>query len=442
MAIQLSDNIFVGQQKPVEDKYYNGLSPYTNTAQVNSTLDSAIRYRGLTVNVNGVEYWYRDGIADGDLVSKGGGGGSIEVQDEGSSVENAATILNFTGSGVVATGSGGTATINIPGGTAITVTTIDLSLANFNISGPGTYIVKNGTDYAAGSYKIFFPNPASFNQGDVITIINKDSAGLLAELDVGSAYQYYQGSTKLLSIIPWGMVYIFEAYRDGGADYWVCTPPTAQPVYDIDLIHSGPYRIQTNGVYTIIANDTEKTSRIQWPNPVNHAGQEVTIINNTELFGVFISWDGAPNTEAWMPIYNYYFKSIYSTLVLGIPSNSTYTFLSNGEFWYLKSSYPVINNLQKSSYYDLRAGSVQLPDSGVYFVYADPDGINSLEMPNAIYFPGQFITVINSNTVQDIVLSTSTDVTSIYGSFGGQTGEIPAGRIITVNSIGGLWYVV
>ncbi|MFN3271166.1 MAG: hypothetical protein ACK40Y_01240 [Cloacibacterium caeni] len=70
MAIKLSDNIRVGQQKPLEDKYFNGLVPYESTTQVNDLLKKEFRHRGLTVNVNGEEYWYKDGIEDYDLVFK------------------------------------------------------------------------------------------------------------------------------------------------------------------------------------------------------------------------------------------------------------------------------------------------------------------------------------------------------------------------------------
>tara|TARA_Y100001937_G_scaffold93524_1_gene126678 strand:+ start:13506 stop:16829 length:3324 start_codon:yes stop_codon:yes gene_type:complete len=48
--------------------------------------------------------------------SGGGGGSAITVQDEGSSLSTAATILNFVGSGVTASGTGGTKTITISGG--------------------------------------------------------------------------------------------------------------------------------------------------------------------------------------------------------------------------------------------------------------------------------------------------------------------------------------
>ena len=70
MSIKLSDSIRVGQQKPLEDKYFNELVPYTSTSQVNTLLPKAVRHIGLTVNIDGEEYWYKDGIEDSNLVLK------------------------------------------------------------------------------------------------------------------------------------------------------------------------------------------------------------------------------------------------------------------------------------------------------------------------------------------------------------------------------------
>jgi len=53
--------------------------------------------------------------------SSGGGGTSITVQDEGSNLSTAASILNFAGAGVTATGTGATKTITIPGGSGVAV---------------------------------------------------------------------------------------------------------------------------------------------------------------------------------------------------------------------------------------------------------------------------------------------------------------------------------
>ena len=70
MSIKLSDSIRVGQQKPLEDKYFNELVPYTSTSQVNTLIPKAVRHIGLTVNINREEYWYKDGIEDSNLVPK------------------------------------------------------------------------------------------------------------------------------------------------------------------------------------------------------------------------------------------------------------------------------------------------------------------------------------------------------------------------------------
>ena len=70
MSIKLSDNIRIGQQKPIEDKYFNELNPYTSTAEVNTLLPKSLRYIGLTVNINGEEYWYKHGIGNDHLIKK------------------------------------------------------------------------------------------------------------------------------------------------------------------------------------------------------------------------------------------------------------------------------------------------------------------------------------------------------------------------------------
>jgi hypothetical protein len=80
MAINLSDNIQVNLGKPVDNKYLQPIlnRPYTGVSEVNSTIVEPLRHTGLTVNINGVEYWYKDGITNGDLVLKTAGGGTGE----------------------------------------------------------------------------------------------------------------------------------------------------------------------------------------------------------------------------------------------------------------------------------------------------------------------------------------------------------------------------
>jgi len=101
MAINLTDNIKVGQQLPVDSRYFNGLLPWASTAAVTTGIPAALRFRGLTVNVLGVEYWWADGISNEQLVIK-----TVdvtlnlqEVTDEGSTTTNSITAESFIKNG-------------------------------------------------------------------------------------------------------------------------------------------------------------------------------------------------------------------------------------------------------------------------------------------------------------------------------------------------------
>ena len=71
MSIQINDNIFISAGKPIESKYLNiNNNKYTSIAEVNSSIPISLRYIGLTVNINNIEYWYKDGLLDVDLIEK------------------------------------------------------------------------------------------------------------------------------------------------------------------------------------------------------------------------------------------------------------------------------------------------------------------------------------------------------------------------------------
>jgi hypothetical protein len=71
MAINLSDNIKISAPLPVDSRYFNNLVPYTSKTEVINTIPVGERYIGLTVNINGVEYWFESAIASvSDLVLK------------------------------------------------------------------------------------------------------------------------------------------------------------------------------------------------------------------------------------------------------------------------------------------------------------------------------------------------------------------------------------
>jgi len=74
MAINISDNQYVNAGKPVDAKYLSSLNaPWLSTADVNNSttgIPLSYRYIGLTVNVMGLEYWYKNGVTNGDLIEK------------------------------------------------------------------------------------------------------------------------------------------------------------------------------------------------------------------------------------------------------------------------------------------------------------------------------------------------------------------------------------
>lgn len=84
MSLELPFGVRPLNPVPVDAWYYNtSNAPYTNTAQVLSQVVSAIRYKGMRFNVNGINYRFKNGIADGDLViDEGGFPGGIIVLDQ------------------------------------------------------------------------------------------------------------------------------------------------------------------------------------------------------------------------------------------------------------------------------------------------------------------------------------------------------------------------
>ena len=69
-GIELSAGIVVGSVEPIDKKY----GAYASTTEANSEVGATLRYRGLTVGITGsgylVEYWWKDGTTDSDLVVK------------------------------------------------------------------------------------------------------------------------------------------------------------------------------------------------------------------------------------------------------------------------------------------------------------------------------------------------------------------------------------
>lgn len=72
MSITVNDSLQSNSPKSLDNKYLKlGSITYTSIADVNNILLPVYRSRGLTVNIGGAEYWYRDGLTDDSLIPKG-----------------------------------------------------------------------------------------------------------------------------------------------------------------------------------------------------------------------------------------------------------------------------------------------------------------------------------------------------------------------------------
>jgi len=99
MSIQLSDNIIVGQQIPLDSKYFNGTVPYINKKDVIDNVAIGLRYKGLTVAIadgNGVkEYWFKDDInVEADLVEKNATGQTLAMGNVNTTSDSKAATIS------------------------------------------------------------------------------------------------------------------------------------------------------------------------------------------------------------------------------------------------------------------------------------------------------------------------------------------------------------
>jgi hypothetical protein len=87
MANKQTDNFRIGQQKPIDDKYMNGLDWYDTIEEAKTLVPFAERHPGLKINVAGVEHWWPSYLTqeqlDYDPIEyKSGGGLSLWEQPE------------------------------------------------------------------------------------------------------------------------------------------------------------------------------------------------------------------------------------------------------------------------------------------------------------------------------------------------------------------------
>lgn len=119
-----SSNLYVTGFSTFVDKVSLGSSVYDSNGGTGTNEQVLISIPGVGVS------WANN--------SGGGGGGGITVQDEGSPLATVATAINFTGSGVVASGTGATKTITISGGGSGAVARSEVSASTGSIAADAT----------------------------------------------------------------------------------------------------------------------------------------------------------------------------------------------------------------------------------------------------------------------------------------------------------------
>ena len=141
MAIVLSDNIQVNAPKPADSRYLNNLTPYASVSAANTAIVSGVRFTGLTVNILGSEYWYKNGITDGCLISKSLGG----------TITGGANGLSVSGENIIL------------GGTLTGSTLVDINQKDIAISGTYAYLAIE--DLSIGSAGLYMLNGANTGWG-------------------------------------------------------------------------------------------------------------------------------------------------------------------------------------------------------------------------------------------------------------------------------------
>ena len=126
-------------------------------------------------------FLYVGKMADEVINDVSGSGGAIIVKDEGSTLTTTATSLDFIGSGVTATNSGGDVTVNISGisysrrsVTANVTASISDRIIGVSASAPLQIRLPDASNYASGQYFTIKDEAGNANS-NTITILTSNS---------------------------------------------------------------------------------------------------------------------------------------------------------------------------------------------------------------------------------------------------------------------------
>lgn len=264
MSVTVNDSIQSNSPKSLDNKYLKlGALTYTNLSDVNSTILAAYRSRGLTVNIGGAEYWYRDGLADVNLVAKG----VISVISP-LSLDNTTGVLSMSVASNSAAGYLSSADWNAFNIKLSTVATA-MSVTNTGVSGNPVTLVNDQSTPGNTKYygtngsgvKGYYPIPVSSGGGSSVwggitgTFSDQTDAYSLVQskepaIAGGLATQYWRGD-KTWQILN------TDAVPEGGSIYFTTARARASVSAGTGISYSSTTGIITSTITQADGSETK-----------------------------------------------------------------------------------------------------------------------------------------------------------------------------------------
>ena len=181
-------------------------------------------------------------------------GSTLTVQEEGSALSNAATILNFVGSGVTASGSGGTKTITI-GGSIDDLSDVDITS---NAPSTGQILKWNGTNFVPGTDNSGSAASDSFTtisvsgQTNVVADSSSDTLTLAAGSNMTITTDSSTDTITLASTGGAGQI-VKQSFNGTGSQAVFTLSNTISDIDNISVYVSGVLQYPSN--YTVSGTD-------------------------------------------------------------------------------------------------------------------------------------------------------------------------------------------
>jgi hypothetical protein len=277
MSLELPFGLKVLNPLPVDDKYLNNGTPYANSAAVLAAIPQSIRHVGLTVNIANIEYWFKDGVTDLDLILKSAG----------------FTLVNGSGTTVNGGGDG----INWHG--TITQNTVITDASGYNISFPGT----TGTFEISRTYGIGSGLVTNFSIAPGATTIIEGEFGTQVLVSAFTSTDFDTFSTNTVDDFD-GRIYL--AGSVGEQKILLRAKNIASTIDSQAVLTKTGYSLtNVSAAYStsfILDYSLPENIKLSWNDVVNGSYNKFSSSTDVGLQGAFVESQGGPGT-AYVGVY-------------------------------------------------------------------------------------------------------------------------------------------